>query len=385
MSAVQRHDSPTSADAVPGTLTSPILVLINTLGVGGAERYVVTVANWLAERGVAVTVAALDGPMVADLRPDVRFVPTPLQDVRLSLPRAVLRIRRVMDEVQPRAVIANSLVVSWVARLAHPAHRVPIVTVAHGWPADRYGQVGPLMRVADRVVAVSPDVRDKLVAGGLDPARCDVVFNGVDTRPFGLREGAVRRRARSLMGAGDDEIVVLNVGRLSAQKAHQHLIAVAGRLADSHPELRFAVAGNGEREAELIAAVSDAGLDDRVRFLGARRDVADLLGSADLYLSTSDWEGMPLSTIEAMAAGLPIIATATEGSGQLLDDRSGVVVPVGDEDAIAAAVAELAADPARRGAMGAAARQRALDHFSHNRMVGELAAVVGRVVAERGA
>ncbi|RME25826.1 MAG: glycosyltransferase family 1 protein [Deltaproteobacteria bacterium] len=367
-------DRPPSTD-----LVSPVLLLINTLGVGGAERYVVTVGNWFAERGADVTVAAMDGPMAADLRPDVRFIPTPLQDVRLSLPRAVLRVRRIIQEVRPQVVIANSLVVSWVARLARPARPVPMVTVAHGWPADRYRQVGPLIAVADRVVAVSPDVRQRLVDGGLDPQRCEVVFNGVDLSPFGRRTGEARRRARRAMGAGDDDIVVINVGRLSAQKAHHHVVAIAAALCRRLPAVRFAIAGDGRRRDELASRISAAGLEDRVRLLGARRDVPDLLGSADIYLSTSDWEGMPLSTIEAMASGLPIVATATEGSGQLLTPTSGVVVPVGDTDAMLQAVAELAEDPDRRAAMGTAARQRAIDHFSHDRMVGELAAIARRV------
>ncbi|MCK6503485.1 glycosyltransferase [Myxococcota bacterium] len=367
----------------PRPLTSPVLVLNNTLGVGGAERYIVTVANWLAAHGSRVVVAAEHGPMVDQLDPAVRFVDVPLARVRADLPRAARQVRRLIEQERPAAIVANSLAVTWVARAAQGRRRVPIVNVAHGWPADRYTRVGPLMRIADAVVAVSPEVKRKLVAGGLDEGRCTVIFNGVDCAPFHPRQGPARDQARAAMGAGPDDLLVVNLGRLSAQKAHQHVVEIARRLRQELPSLRFAVIGEGERQDELQARIDDQDLADRVRLMGRRMDVAELLGAADLFLSTSDWEGMPLSMIEGMASGLPVVATATEGVAELLDAESGVVVPVGDVAAMASAVADLARDPDRRRHMGQAARDRALARFSHDRMVSELEAVLARVGGAR--
>ena len=369
------NKEPESVELTAPTVRS-VLILNNCLDLGGAERYVVTIANWLSARGVSVAVAASDGPLRAGLGPEVQFHDAPLRDVRWDLPRASLFVRELIQRHQPDAIVANSLAVAWVGRAAQGRRKVPIVSVGHGWPADRYSQVGPLMRVVDAVVAVSPEVHRKLVEGGMDPARSSVIFNGVDCRPLGRVHGAERQAARTELGAGEDEIVVINVGRLSEQKAHQHMLAVAARLRAEQPRLRYAVVGPGEREQELRELSRSLGVDDIFLFLGGRQDVWRLLGAADIYLSSSDWEGMPLSTIEAMASGLPCVATRTEGTTELLDVHSGVIVPVGDVEAMAVETARLASDPVARRAMGEAARARALRHFSHDRMAGELLRVI---------
>lgn len=221
------------------------------------------------------------------------------------------------------------------------------------------------------------EVKAKLVAAGTDGDRVVVVHNGVDCRPLGRRDGAVREAARAALGAGPAHLLVVTVGRLEHQKAHQHVIAVARALREARPELRYAIIGEGDRAAELAALAEAAGVADIVSLPGLRADVPDLLGSADLYLNCSDWEGMPLSTIEAMASGLPVVATRTEGSGQLLDETCGFVVPVGDAGAIAGAIDRLAADPSLRTRMGTAASERARASFSHERMAQELVRELG--------
>jgi glycosyltransferase involved in cell wall biosynthesis len=354
------------------------LILINTLGVGGAERHAVCVANWLAARGTEVDLAASAGELVGELAPAVRFHPAPLRRVRADLPLAAARIRALVVARRPSVILCNSLVMTWIARLASP--RGCVVNIAHGWPAAEYRRVGPLLRAANRVVAVSPEVRTRLLAAGLPPERCDVVLNGVDLTSLGPRVGEVRAAARRALGAGPDDVAVVVVGRLTTQKAHHHVVTLAARLRDGHPRVRWAVVGEGTRAAELAGLVREAGLDDRVRMLGLRDDVPDILGSADIYLSCSDWEGMSLTLIEAMAAGLPCVATATEGSGLLVQRDTGVLVPIGDVDGLAVAIGELAADPSRRTRLGQAGRARVAEAFGHGRMMAELEEVLGRVV-----
>ena len=371
-----RLDARARAPTTP-PVVSPVLMLINTLGVGGAEKYVVTVSNWLAERGARVTVAAEPGgELIGALRPDVRFVPTELGRVRTDLPRMARRIRTLVREERPAVIVTHSLAVTWVARLAVVGARIPIVNVAHGWPEARYRTVAPLMRAADRVVAVSPEVQARLVASGTDPERVVVVHNGVDCRPLGRREGAARAAARHALGAGPAHLLVVSLGRLEDQKAHQHVIAVAAALKETRPELRYAIVGEGDRAAELAALAESAGVAGLVRLTGLRADVPELLGSADIYLNCSNWEGMPLSTIEGMASGLPVVATRTEGSGQLLDEACGIVVPIGDVAAMAHAIDRLAADAPLRARMGAAGSARARAQFSHDRMATELERVL---------
>jgi glycosyltransferase involved in cell wall biosynthesis len=292
-------------------------------------------------------------------------------------------VARLIHRERPAAIVCHSLATTLIARAASAGTGIPIVNVAHGWPAERYARVAPLMRAADRVIAVSPDVRDKLIGGGMDPDRCVVVQNGIDLSPLAPREPEQRAALRASLGVGPDELLVLNVGRLSAQKAHHHVFSIATRLRDSHPGLRFAVAGTGERADELAAMLEASGQGDRVQLLGERRDIPDLLDAADIFLSCSDWEGMPLTTIEAMGSRLPCVATRTEGTELLLGEDSGIVVPVGDVAALADSLARLADDPALRQRMGTAGKDRAYERFSHDRVAREIMDLLGALVHPR--
>ncbi len=365
-----RLDTAYAAQPEAHDLPSPVLMAINTMGVGGAERYVAAVSNWLADRGVDVHVASTGGEVLRELRPAVRTHEVDLYRVRGRIAAPATALRELVIAHRPEVVVCHSLAVTWVARLACAGTGTPVVNVAHGWPAAAYARVGKLLRGADRVVAVSTDVRDRLVAGGLDAGRCVVVENGVDTSVLGPREAARRDAARRSMGGG--AFIVVSAGRLTPQKAQHHLFDVARRCRGMH----FVLVGEGTRFDELSAMAADSSLEGRVKLLGLRHDVPDLLGSADAYLSCSDWEGMSLTVIEAMASGLPVVATATEGSTRLLADDHGVVVPVGDAEAMARALLALEADPGRRAELGRRARERAQDHYGVDRMAAELAAVL---------
>ncbi len=358
---VDRMDAYYAAQAAATRLPSPVLILINTLGVGGAERYVATTANWLAEHGANVHVASSGGDLVRALDARVNHHEVDLYRVRGALGPAALSVRRLLDACPPEAIICHSLAVTWVARLASAGRGIPVVNVAHGWPADRYATVGKLMCSASQVVAVSDDVRDKLVAGGLEAARCVVVRNGVDLRGLGPRSGEARDRARTAMGGGD--FIVLSVGRVTAQKAHHHLVELSRRC----PEVRFALAGEGP----LLDELSRQAQGSNVTLMGLRHDVPELLGSADAYLSTSDWEGMSLTLIEAMASGLPCVATATEGSRELLAGGAGALVPVGDVAAMTEAIERV-----RAGQRFPGAQARAQADYGHERMCRELGEVL---------
>lgn len=352
-----------------------LLLLTNQLHTGGAETYVVTVANWLTAQGDPPVVAATPGGLIERLDTRVRYFPTPLKDLRASIPLAAWRVRKLVSRFRPTAVVANSMVTAWVARLA-VGPRVPVIAVAHGWPADRYRYVARPLAVADRVVAVSEDVRRRLIDAGLPERKVVVVPNGVDLGRFAPRDAATLRRAREACGATTDDVLAISVGRFVDQKAQHHLVEIARRLKDTAPNLRVALVGWGTREAELRAAIAAAGVADRVRLLIDRKDVPDLLMASDLYVSTSDWEGMPLSTIEALAAGLAVVTTATEGVGALVDDSNGAVVPVADVSAMTDAVRALVDDEVSRLGKGSASRARAAASFSSDVMCAGLMRVV---------
>lgn len=185
-----------------------------------------------------------------------------------------------------------------------------------------------------------------------------VIRNGIDLRE---RPGENERAAaRAALGAGPDEVVVGIVARLAAQKAHEVLLRAVAVLADDHPRLLLVVVGGGEREGELRALAREWGLADRVVFTGVRRDVPALLAAFDIFCLSSVHEGTPVTVIEAMAAGIPVVLTDAGAVRDMVSDgEEGFVVPVGDVVALADRIARLATDPDLRGAMGVRGRRRA--------------------------
>ncbi len=350
-------------------------MLTNQLTRGGAERYVLTLTAWLARHGVEAHLAATPGELLDELDGSVLFHPVALDDRRWSAPLAVLRVRRIVRERGVRALVANSLATAWIARFAAP--RLPLVVVAHGWPAERYARIARPLAVADQVVAVSHQVRDRLVTAGLPAHKVVVVPNGIDLGRFGPLDPEGRERAEVALDKRGRTVLV-HVGRFVPQKAQHRLIELAARLRD-RPDWCLAIVGWGEREGELRDLIDRAGVGDQVKLLVSRSDVPDLLRAADLSVATSDWEGMPLSTIEAMAASLPIVATEVEGMEALVDASNGVLLPPGDADALEQAVRALLDDPTRRASLGAASRARAEARFSHEASCQGLASVLLRV------
>ena len=212
-------------------------------------------------------------------------------------------------------------------------------------------------RFATHIVANSPAAEKILQAEGVAAGHVTLIPNGVDVASFSVHEprGSLRE--------------VITVANLRAEKSHETLIAAAAKLAPSHPSLRFTVVGAGSRRGELEALARARGVENIVEFLGHRDDVPALLAAADLFVLPSRSEAFPNGAIEAMAAGLPVIASGVGGLLDLIEhDRTGVLVPPCNPDAVADAIASLVADPARAHRLGANARAEVVKRYSFDRM-----------------
>lgn len=337
-----------------------VLMVIAEMGTGGAETVVGDLATHLTGHGDRVAVASEPGWRAAQLAEiGVGTVAVPLRSRGPHpLARAAARIRQEVRRRPVDVVHAHNVRASLAAHLGArwPLGGPPLVSTVHGLAEQDYrGAVRVLERVADRVVAVSEDVADRLVRHGLRRVPVEVVENAADLRTLPGRE-----TARAELGLPAAVPVVLCVARLAPPKRHD-LLVEAWRQVPAPAVLL--VAGDGEHRDALAAQVRAAGLGERVRLLGRRADVARLLAASDVAVLPSDREGLPMTVLEAFGAGVPVVASAVGGL-RSLDPRAVELVTPGSADALAAGLGAVLGSAVRRAAMAEAGRVISRSRFS---------------------
>ena len=348
-----------------------VLVLVNHLESGGAEQFCVNLANALAEKGHGVALLSSGGALEPSLAREVATFHLPLRSKRPdAVWRAARAVRRLITERGIDVVHANSTNTALAARLARGSRPIPVVATAHGsWFGWRKaGAAAAFALGADRVVGCSRWLLDDLIRHGL-PDRLGVsIPNGI---PTARSQPGNREALRAELNLPPDARLVLGVGRLIPEKGFQHLIAAMSGILATRPETMVAIAGSGPYEATLVEQAKALGVASAVRFLGFRRDVSGLLSAADVLCAPScGYEGLPLAVAEAMAQGLPVVASDLGGIPELVvPGETGLLVPVGDVEAIARALLDLVGDDARRARLGSAGRDRVMERFSLERMV----------------
>jgi L-malate glycosyltransferase len=252
--------------------------------------------------------------------------------------------------------------------------RCRVVFTEHGHASDagpslKQRIVNPMLgRLPAAIFAVSADLRLQMIAEGLPAQRVAVIRNGIE--PGSRPPLAARLAARSSLGLAPDALVVVTAGRLDPVKDLPALIDALAIVRRGQSAARLVIIGDGPERARLEQQAATLGLTSAVSFAGYRGDVRQLLAAADVYANSSIHEGISLTILEAMAAGLPVVATRVGGTPEVvLDPETGVLVPVRSPAALAAALDNLLHTPGRRRAMGDAARVRVINHFSIDTMV----------------
>ena len=302
---------------------------------------------------------------------------SPLQDLR-----ALREIHSALKDLRPDLVATHSSKAGILGRLAGRSLGIPVVFTAHGWaftpgvPSTKaavYRQIERFVgHFADKIITVSEFDRQLALAARIVPGnRLVTVHNGMPDVEMALRGDPSRTPVR-----------LLSVARFERQKDHPTLLRALAGLADLSWELDLV--GDGYLMGQTEALVHSLGLADRVRFLGQRTDVARLVANAQISLLITNWEGFPLSILEAMRAGLPVVASAVGGIGESVSDgESGYVVPRGDVDLVRERVGTLLRDPSLRARMGAAGRARYEQDFTLDHSVRKTLAVYADVLAGR--
>lgn len=361
--------------------------LIESDGPGGAERMLATLAARLQAAGAENVVVA---PAVGEgwLAEELRGTGVRVELFRLDRPLSPQLARWLTATLRRhRVALAHSheftmaVYGAWAARHAG----IPHLFTMHG---SRYYAGRLRRRVAMRlavalsgsVVAVSQGLQRDLSRHLLMRAsRIVTIPNGAHLTP--VAQSTLRAELQLENG---DQLAVA-IGSLYAVKGHRFLVEAMALLRERCPQLHVAIAGRGELEASLRARASELRVDERLHFLGLRSDIANLLGAADVFVLPSLSEGVPLALLEAMVAGRPIVATAVGDVPAVLEGgRAGVLVPPGEAAALASAVADLLADPARARRLSVAAAARAAEAYTVDHMLERYVSLYERLLG-RGA
>jgi glycosyltransferase involved in cell wall biosynthesis len=365
-----------------------VLVIIKPERSAGAEMVLVEAARRLHPERYQV--------LCGLLTPDVQgVIPPHLTTVDFRMPglngwvwlRFFVHLCWVIYRHRVDLLHVNSYVPGNYARLAAALMQVPLI-VDHWHGFTRFNRKRRLIcrclgRFTDLSLTVSQGVKDYLIEEiGLDPAKVRVVPNGVDlARIEAARPGQEVRRE---LGLPDEVPVIGLVGRLDHWgKGHKELFTAMAQLRERWP-CRALIVGGGRREEEIKQAAADLGLAAVVHFLGSRPDVPDLLQAMDIFVLPSYSEGVSLALLEAMAAGLPVIATAVGGTPEAVTEGvTGLLIPPRDAAALAGALERLLADAALAKKLGENARQAVAEKFSLERLGREVNEIYGELVEKK--
>lgn len=356
--------------------------LLKGLGPGGAERLVVAQATAVGAAGHDVVYLVPEKRHLVPLLDEAGVSTRCLDAATAARVGWMWRLHRMLRTDPVDVLHVHSPALAAVARLlvrTVPRSRRPVVisTEHNRWPRHH-----PLTRLANRLtirfqtatIAVSDDVA--ATVRGIPTGRVRVVVHGIDLDA--VRATADRKGVRRELGIADDDIVVVCVANLRREKSLDVLVAAARDALAEEPRLRYLLVGQGPLAADVDRWIAEAGIGDRFTALGYRPDATRVLSAGDLLTLSSSHEGLPVAVMEALALGLPVVATAAGGVADAVG-RAGLISPVGDAAALAANHRRVAGDPTFRDELATAALLEA-PRFERTRAIAEIDAVYAAAI-----
>lgn len=311
---------------------------------------------------------------IADSGITVFSLDLPDQPGPRDLLTGIVRLARAFDEHQVDLVQALLYRANFMAPLsARISSRRPPVISGHRSLAPLGGRVAVFsarltQRLASAMVANSEAVRDHIVAHeGARHERVEVIYNGVDLESY---KGRDRAEIRASLGLKEDTMVFGAAGRMMPVKGYDDLLRALAKVDVPGVHKMLLLAGDGDERPRLEGLARELGLEKRVRFLGFRKDIAELYRAFDVFVLSSLREGFPNVVIEAMASGCPVVATRVGGVAEIVEhDQSGLVVPASNPEALAEALERLAGDSELRERLALAGRSRVVERFALKRSI----------------
>jgi glycosyltransferase involved in cell wall biosynthesis len=348
-----------------------VFQLISSAGHYGAEAMLLNLSRSLVERGCEVTVGIFHNEHAPNLEIAARAVACGLQTEilecrgRLDI-GAVRALRSLLRTEKPEVLHLHGYKADVYGALAAYGGNIPRVATCHNWLSGTtalglYNRIDLLaLRSCRRLAAVSDAVASILRTSGIPPQRIAVIPNGIDIASFESAAPAIDFPGRPILGM---------VARLDMNKGFGPLLHALVEITKHCPEILLVVAGEGPARSEIERSIIDLQLHNNVRLLGDRKDMPELYASFDFFVLPSLNEGMPLTVLEALASGLPVVATRTGAIPSVVRDGvSGILVEPGDVGSLAAAILKLTRDPELRDRMGAAGRQKVRAEYTASSM-----------------
>jgi glycosyltransferase involved in cell wall biosynthesis len=295
--------------------------------------------------------------------------------------RSYRRLLQLLREIRPQIVHTHSSKAGILGRLAAAKLGIPAVHTIHG-ASFHYGQ-NPLAhhsyilaekfaaRHCQRFISVCEAMTDQYVEAGIAPReRFVTIYSGMEVEPF-LNPPRSRDEVRRELGLRPEHVVITKVARLFHLKGHECVIAAASRVAREHPQVRFVFVGDGILRGQFERQIAAAGLTDKFVFTGLvpPQQVPELIQASDVVVHASYWEGLARVLPQALIAGKPVVSYDVDGAREVvIPGQTGYLLPPRAIDELAAALCELAADPALRERLGRTGRERFVDQFRHETM-----------------
>jgi len=374
-----------------------VLHFIESGGIYGAESVIINLSREMAAGGdyepVVGCIVQRDDEAVdlvriaASLGIEAHCITISNWRVFLDLPLAARFIRRQRIDMIHCHGYKPAVFAFLIAMLV----RVRVMATCHLWfidtnaPFKMRALIGIekfLYRHFRAVVAVSEHIRDILLTVGVDAARVHLIRNGIVLSDYDFAACASTLQPVAIGNLGEGDVCVLNIARLTEQKAQRDLVAAAVHIKAAGAKLKIVLVGEGELRNELLQQIAAEDVGDVVSLLGFRSDIAELLRRADIFALPSLDEGMPISLLEAVAARVPVVVTAVGDIPKLIaDGSSGVIVKRRDPAGLASAILALANDATRRSELAEQAWQRLKASYSSTQMFERYCEVYRKVLA----
>lgn len=346
-----------------------ILYFITGLGMGGAEKQVVNLADRMSARGHNVVIAYLTGDAdVLPEEPDVTVVALNGNKTIFAMVRAISNLVKLIKRFEPDVLHSHMVHANLIARMVRSVVRIPkLICTAHS--SNEGGKLKMLAYrltdfLADLTTNVSQEAVDILIAKGASPVgRMVFVPNGIDTERFVFDE-SVRNQVRARESVDPSIKVLLAVGRLVEAKNYPCLLDAFTLVSQDHDNVRLWIVGDGPLAADLALYANKANLSEKISFFGRRDDVPSFYSAADIYILSSAWEGFGLVVAEAMSCETLVVATDCGGVKEVLGDSGYLVEPFNPEALRQAINSALDLLPEQKKSLVTSARSRVLDNFS---------------------